>query len=813
MDRTSYLATIHAHPNDTRIAFDDASHTYTLDESPLPASVTAIYAAHFDTFDSAATLRSYMGRWAEDENNKYFQLIQYLKIVAHKTPAECEGAIARLWEANGAAKAQLGTDMHAQIEQLLNVDPSQPLSQSNGDASRPPPPLSPELRQYEAFRRDVPLARGWTPYRTEWSIFDATSLVGGSVDALYADRGGALHMVDWKRSSKDLSPHANHWGRFGRAGGVLAHVKDTPFDRYSMQQNLYRHILETGYYDEDGNEERARMPGPIVSMHLAQFHPSLDTYRFIPVCDMRDEARDLMARFRGSAAFQEATRRRAERSRPEESILLGVLGKDFGDNVFKYLAPRTIACLETTFTSELIFVPLGGVQALMRSVAQRRHAEAAAAGATLEALGEEQGGRVTWSAELQSIYMAMGRARVGVAKKMISAGWAHSLVTTGKQGEIWSFGKGGDGQLGHGGRGNEVVPRLIEALNHVVVRQVAAGMYHSMALTRGGDVLTWGDAATRYHDFGQLGHGTMTQQLVPKHVAGPTHATDVAAGSFHSMAVGEGGTVYTWGANEQGQLGLGDHGGGTDRSVPTEVPGNTAVAVFAGESHSFALSRDGRVAACGANEHGQLGLGHTVLHDTFTVVAGPSGVIDMDAGWNHSIAATVEGGLYTWGEGWAIGHGGDHTTQRLVPTKVTGGGIGEAVVVQVAAGLYQSMALTTTSELYSWGDGADGMLGQGDKEDFAVPMVVRGIEGAVLGMAGGDHHSLVGTTEGRVLGCGCNGDHYGGVTRFVDSDGEVQEEPLLVVDGRLGRGVGLEEALTLTVIDGIRMGAGQEGQE
>jgi hypothetical protein len=70
----------------------------------------------------------------------------------------------------------------------------------------------------------------------------------------------------------------------------------------------------------------------------------------------------------------------------------------------------------------------------------------------------------------------------------------------------------------------------------------------------------------------------------------------------------------------------------------------------------------------------------------------------------------------------------------------------------------------------------------------------------------------VGTTEGRVLGCGCNGDHYGGVTRFVDSDGEVQEEPLLVVDGRLGLGVGLEEALTLTVIDRIRMGVGKLGR-
>ena len=66
----------------------------------------------------------------------------------------------------------------------------------------------------------------------------------------------------------------------------------------------------------------------------------------------------------------------------EESLLQGVLGKDYGDCVFKYLDPHTLARLEATFTRELVFVPPGGVQALLLSVAQRRHAEAAKTGAT-----------------------------------------------------------------------------------------------------------------------------------------------------------------------------------------------------------------------------------------------------------------------------------------------------------------------------------------------------------------------------------------------------------------------------------------------
>jgi alpha-tubulin suppressor-like RCC1 family protein len=309
-----------------------------------------------------------------------------------------------------------------------------------------------------------------------------------------------------------------------------------------------------------------------------------------------------------------------------------------------------------------------------------------------------------------------------------------------------------------------------------------------MVLTRGGGVFTWGSGF-----FGRLGHGNTDRQFVPKRVEDLTNVTDIAAGSAHSLAVGEGGVVYTWGYNERGQLGLGDHGDGTERNVPTEVPEVTkVVAVAAGSYHSFALSRDGTVMACGNNDYGQLGLGDTDDRDTFTVVAGLRDVVDIDAGFDHSIAATAEGGLYAWGEGEAIGHGGDEATQHLVPTKVTGGGIDEAVVVQVAAGNMHSMVLTASGELYAWGQGTSGQLGHGGKEDLAVPRVVGGITRAVAGMAGGHEHSLVTTAEGRMLVFGSGG------------------------SGRVGLGEEVEEALTPTAIDGVSMGeeeGGTEGKE
>jgi alpha-tubulin suppressor-like RCC1 family protein len=171
----------------------------------------------------------------------------------------------------------------------------------------------------------------------------------------------------------------------------------------------------------------------------------------------------------------------------------------------------------------------------------------------------------------------------------------------------------------------------------------------------------------------------------------------------------------------------------------------------------------------------------------------------------HSIAVTAEGGLYTWGAGWAVGHGGDGDTQLLVPTKVTGGESGEARVVLVAAGFGHSMALTASGELYAWGQGDHGQLGHGGKENLAVPRVVGGIGEIVVGMSGGTSHSLVTTAEGRVLAFGSNGEE-----QYEDSDGEELDEP---VDGRLGLGAAVIEALTPTAIDGITMGEGGEEKE
>jgi alpha-tubulin suppressor-like RCC1 family protein len=146
----------------------------------------------------------------------------------------------------------------------------------------------------------------------------------------------------------------------------------------------------------------------------------------------------------------------------------------------------------------------------------------------------------------------------------------------------------------------------------IMAQQVAAGELHSIALTSDGTVYTWG-----YNGFGQLGNGNNTDSNVPVAVitsgvlSGKT-ITQVAAGKYHSIALASDGTVYTWGRNNEGELGNGNN---TNSNVPVAVvtsgvlSGKTITQVAAGKYHSIALASDGTVYTWGRNNEGELGNG------------------------------------------------------------------------------------------------------------------------------------------------------------------------------------------------------------
>jgi uncharacterized repeat protein (TIGR02543 family) len=268
----------------------------------------------------------------------------------------------------------------------------------------------------------------------------------------------------------------------------------------------------------------------------------------------------------------------------------------------------------------------------------------------------------------------------GESMAHISAGSSHSLAVT-TQGRVYAWGANGLGQLGDGTYNDRLTPTLINVpslQSGETIAQVTAGYYHTLAVTTQGRVYAWGSNGS-----GRLGDGTTTSRNTPTLInvpnlqSGETIA-QVTAGSVHSLAVTTQGRVYAWGYNGSGQLGDGTY---NDRLTPTliHVPnlqsGETIAQVTAGSSHSLAVTTQGRVYAWGSNWAGQLGDGTYNNRSTPTLINVPnlqSGetIAQVTAGDSHSLAVTTQGRVYAWGSN-GSGQLGDGTrTDRYTPTLI-----------------------------------------------------------------------------------------------------------------------------------------------
>ncbi|MCC3153644.1 hypothetical protein Q3A66_12515 [Hymenobacter sp. BT770] len=244
--------------------------------------------------------------------------------------------------------------------------------------------------------------------------------------------------------------------------------------------------------------------------------------------------------------------------------------------------------------------------------------------------------------------------------KQVAAGTSHSLALT-TDGHLYAWGNNTNGQLGQGTSldyAHPVEVPLPESARNTTWAQVAAGNDHTLALTADGRLFAWGN-----NQFGQLGDGSYATSREPEAV-GQTQKlaalrwANVAAGRFHTLAVTRDGKLYSWGSNRFGQLGEEDD---TRRNLPTLMlmPGSLANAVWtqvaAGDAHSLALSADGRLVAWGNNCAGQLGDGTTVRQLQPVVVTLPENAsaavawTRIASGGFHNLAYTADGQLYAWG--------------------------------------------------------------------------------------------------------------------------------------------------------------------
>jgi alpha-tubulin suppressor-like RCC1 family protein len=271
----------------------------------------------------------------------------------------------------------------------------------------------------------------------------------------------------------------------------------------------------------------------------------------------------------------------------------------------------------------------------------------------------------------------------------IAAGGFHSLALL-DDGTVWAWGLGVYGQLGNGANDDYPFPTAVSitwgADKKVVA--VAACQDHSLALLDDGTVWAWGVGTS-----GQLGNGQFGISSVPVQVQGLTGITSIACGGYHSMAVGSGGTVWTWGDNIDGRLGWDT--AGWPSSIPGRVTGLSGViSVAGGDYHSMAVTSTGTVWAWGLNTEGRLGVDPSSTAGGFSItpvaVTGLTGAVNVAAGSSHSVAGTSDGLVWIWG---LNNHGqlgnGSTGSYEFNPTAVSG----LSNIIKVAAGSSHTLAV------------------------------------------------------------------------------------------------------------------------
>ena len=238
-------------------------------------------------------------------------------------------------------------------------------------------------------------------------------------------------------------------------------------------------------------------------------------------------------------------------------------------------------------------------------------------------------------------------------------------VALAADGSVWTW---GSGYLGYPATGGiSPTPHQVPGLTGV--KQVAAGVDFTVGLRSNGEVWTWGA-----NNYGQLGDGTHTDRATPARNLAGYGMTQVSAGGFYALARRPG-SVWAWGANYGGQLGNGSTV--ADSATPVIVDRRTqnATQVVAGYDHAFAVDPDGSLWAWGVNEFGALGLGTVGPRAVPTPqkVPGLTGVTQLAAGAEESMALRSDGMLLVWGyENYGLrGDGIQRVNNLPVPTPVT----------------------------------------------------------------------------------------------------------------------------------------------
>ena len=332
------------------------------------------------------------------------------------------------------------------------------------------------------------------------------------------------------------------------------------------------------------------------------------------------------------------------------------------------------------------------------------------------ASGEETGTNITSPVKIDF--------PANVTSITISAGTDHVLAL-GSDGNVYAWGNNASGQLGFDNGGAiQITPTLVEALKNKNVIAVSAGRYFSLALTDGGQIYSFGK-----NTLLQLGYETAEEfSAAPTLIASlnGVFITQICAGYDSAIAIDTDGKAYLWGSTKNCVLGTDDEN--PVSQSPTQLPDSKTTtpidAIALSANHSAFLLDDGQVGFMGLNKYGQYGNGETNSETSKrfkSVNTSSMNIIAIAASEQQTVLLSATGVVYTAGA--RVPNDPASASTTFVPLF---DGMGKFPVASAIAAGYQNGAMIAQDgSVWAWGDNSRGQLANGKVDDgSAVPTKV-----------------------------------------------------------------------------------------
>mmetsp|Transcript_21004 Transcript_21004/g.38905 ORF Transcript_21004/g.38905 Transcript_21004/m.38905 type:complete len:411 (-) Transcript_21004:1165-2397(-) len=314
-------------------------------------------------------------------------------------------------------------------------------------------------------------------------------------------------------------------------------------------------------------------------------------------------------------------------------------------------------------------------------------------------------------------------------KSISSSGISNSCAAVSSEGRVFTWGNGLDGVLGHPDTdGNFLIPTELSSLRDYNIHKVAVGTSNMAAITDDGRVLTWG-----LDDCGQCGHKQIVVPMNSKHYQPPVFkggsapdivsglegrvVVDVSCGRHFTACATSDGSVYVWGSGGDYVLANGTRANAKAPVKVVALEGKRITSVRCGRNFVLALDDTGILYSWGRNDNGQLGQS---TQDFYMTAPKPvsvlQDVVQMAVGDFHVVALTSNGKVFTWGAGadGQLGHG--NRSNQFSPKQITD----LPAISKVAAGGNHTTLLTSDLKLLAFGRGREGQLGRGIERESAA---------------------------------------------------------------------------------------------